>query len=131
MATPPFLNLNPEDIPQEAAEWMTPLIDAINQFAKQVQYCFNRELTFADNFKAYWKTVDIRKFPYKFANTVNFKPMGIFIASAYDITNPTNPKPFAAAGLAYSFGGSDVLIDSIGGTVTDGVYRVTFLVIGN
>lgn len=130
MAQPPFLNLNPEDIPEKEAEWMAPIIDSINQFAKQVQYCLNRQLTFKENLKAYWKTVQIDAFPFKFASEGEWKPDGIIIAAAQDITNAAKPEPFAAAGLAYSFDGKSVVINAIGGTVAKHKYSVTFLVIG-
>jgi hypothetical protein len=130
MAQPPFLNLNPEDIPKESAEWMSPIIDALNQFAKQVQYGFNKQLSVSDNLKAHWKTVKIQKVPYKFVNDVPYKPMGIFIAACTDVTNPVDPKPFAASGLAYSFSGNDIVIDAIGGANPQHAYNVTFLLIG-
>ena len=130
MAAPPFLNLNPESVPKEAAAWMLPIIDSINQFAKQVQYCFNKQLAFDENLKAFWKDTEIRQFPFSFPNELDAKPKAVIIANITDITTPQNPVPFEASGLAHSFQGSSVVIESIGGVVPNGVYKVTFLVIG-
>jgi len=130
MATPPFLNLNPEDIPQDSAEWMTPIIDALNQFAKQVQYCFNKQLSFADNFRATVKSVGVGQFPFSFAHDITTTPVGVIIIGAQDTTIPAQPVPFAPSGLAYSFNGKNVVVDSIVGAVAKHTYNVTFLVIG-
>jgi len=130
MATPPFLNLNPEDIPKESADWMAPIIDALNQFAKQVQYCFNKQLSFADNFRATVKTVTTGQFPFNFAHELQTPPVGIIIVAAKDTTNPLQVVPFAPSGLGYSFNGNNVVVDSIGGAVDKHTYSITFIVIG-
>lgn len=130
MATPPFLNLNPEDIPKGEAEWMTPIIDAINQFAKQVQYCLNKQLSFADNFRATAKAIGVTRIPFSFAHDLTGTPLGVVIIAATDTTNIQNVVPFAPSGLGYHFNGSKVVVDSIGGTVAKHTYNITFLVIG-
>jgi hypothetical protein len=99
---PPLRRITSEDF-KEQAEWIEPLISAINDYFEKSTSALNRSLTINDNFAGEIRTVDVDgQFPIRLAWTLSARPLAVLIGNVYRSDGVTF-TPASAMQAVWSF----------------------------
>lgn len=133
---PPYRRIGLEDI-KGAPSWVEGFIAILNNFMETVYGALNRNLTFAENFRAEYKTfnltagatADLNKF--RFTTSLKLKPTGVLPLSVTELGGNyvVLANPFSIPSWRWESG--QIVIESITGLTSGEQYAVSVLVIYN
>ena len=129
---PVITQLKVEDFPALTAaskDETDKLFRALNSALTGIVQALTRSLTFADNLKAFTKTLTVQNGTTKIQNTLGIRPLGVLVMEANDTTNST-PAPVAAGPVAWAISSDQIAISAISGLTAGHTYKITFLVVG-
>jgi len=133
---PPYRRIGLEDV-KGAPSWIESLIYILNNFMETVYGALNRNLSFSENFRGEFKTVnltagataDTNKF--RFTTALKLKPTGVIPMSVTEVGGNyvvlTNPISIPS----WRWESGQIIVESIAGLTNTKQYQVTVLVIYN
>jgi len=119
-ALPPLKRITAEDF-SEQISWIAKLLQPLNVFFDSVYSALNKNLTFADNFKAMVKTVVVDNTqatftPIKISSTIG-RPAGVWAVSVRDRAG--NSQVLGGGGtVSWGYENGQILINAISGLTT-------------
>lgn len=125
-----FKRMLVEDFPDQT-EWISKLIQPLNEFNDNVSNAMNRNLTFQDNFLAQFKTIEVSTTsqPQAFKCTLPVKPVGVIKINIVEIAgNPTPPS--GAVDIVWEYVNGNINLTSVTGLTVGKRYNLTLLVFG-